>query len=163
MAKRLIPVETACPLVKSMGAIGDWLSFLIVLDACKGPQRFDEFQTNLGLTRKVLSERLRSLVACGVFETASGFRWCPSGIRPDSERTGSSHRRFRAMPIGCVRVGQTPPPDARWRRARASGLPSAHQDETLDGMGCIVQEYHGFRNAKDSGDFAFECCQVPQG
>jgi DNA-binding HxlR family transcriptional regulator len=69
MAKRLIPVETACPLVKSMGAIGDWLSFLIVLDACKGPQRFDEFQTNLGLARKVLSERLRSLVACGVFET----------------------------------------------------------------------------------------------
>jgi len=59
---------------KSMGAIGDWLSFLMVLDACKGPQRFDEFQTNHGLARKVLSERLRSLVARGVFETnpASG-------------------------------------------------------------------------------------------
>ena len=70
VTKQLIPVETACPLVKSMGAIGDWWSFLIAVDACKGPRRFDEFQTNLGVTRKVLSERLRSLVVRGVFETA---------------------------------------------------------------------------------------------
>ena len=70
MAKQLIPVETACSLVRSLGAIGDCWSFLIAVDACKGPRRFDEFQRNLGLTRKVLSARLRSLVARGVFETA---------------------------------------------------------------------------------------------
>jgi hypothetical protein len=78
MAKRLIPVETACPLVKSMGAIGDWLSFLIVLDACKGPQRFDEFQTNLGLTR----------MTC---RSASEVWWHAASSRPI---------RLSVMPIG---------------------------------------------------------------
>ena len=116
VTKRLVPVETACPLVKSMGAIGDWWSFLIAVDACKGPRRFDEFQTNLGVTRKVLSERLRSLVVRGVFETAPASGGDHREYILNSERTGSSHRCFRAMPIGCVRVGRTPAPDGRWRR-----------------------------------------------
>lgn len=53
--------------------LGDRWTFLILREAFFGTQRFNEFAQNLGLSRNILSNRLKMLVAKGVFEM------CPYG------------------------------------------------------------------------------------
>jgi DNA-binding HxlR family transcriptional regulator len=57
-----------CPVARSLDAIGDWWSLLIVRDAFDGLRRFGEFQRNLGMAKNILSARLRTLVAHGIFD-----------------------------------------------------------------------------------------------
>ena len=59
-----------CPSARSLDAIGDWWSLLIVRDAFDGMRRFGEFQKSLGVAKNILSSRLRNLVAHGILETA---------------------------------------------------------------------------------------------
>ena len=66
--KRKSLVNDACPIARTLDVIGDWWSLLIVRDAMLGTRRFSEFQTNLGVARNILSTRLKTLVAQGVFE-----------------------------------------------------------------------------------------------
>jgi DNA-binding HxlR family transcriptional regulator len=68
MAKRKSWEEAACPVARSLDAIGDWWSLLIVRDAFLGRRRFGEFQRSLGTARNILAARLRKLVAHGVLE-----------------------------------------------------------------------------------------------
>jgi DNA-binding HxlR family transcriptional regulator len=74
MAKRKSWEGAACPVARSLDAIGDWWSLLIVRDAFRGKRRFCEFQRSLGTARNILAARLRKLVAHGVLEAvpASG-------------------------------------------------------------------------------------------
>ncbi|ATL32773.1 winged helix-turn-helix transcriptional regulator [Streptomyces formicae] len=58
--------DSACPVARSVDAIGDWWSLLIVRDAFDGSRRFGEFQRSLGVAKNILTARLRSLVAGGV-------------------------------------------------------------------------------------------------
>ena len=58
--------EAVCPVARSLDAIGDWWSLLIVRDAFDGIRRFSEFQQNLGIAKGMLATRLRDLVASGV-------------------------------------------------------------------------------------------------
>ena len=51
-----------------MGLLGDRWTFLILREAFFGTQRFNEFAENLGLSRNILSDRLKALVAAGIFE-----------------------------------------------------------------------------------------------
>lgn len=62
--------EAECPVARSLDAIGDWWSLLIVRDAFDGIKRFGEFQQNLGIARGMLSTRLRDLVEAGVLDLA---------------------------------------------------------------------------------------------
>ncbi len=55
-------------MARSLDAIGDWWSLLIVRDAFDGVRRFNEFQRGLGVAKNMLSARLRALVADGVLE-----------------------------------------------------------------------------------------------
>lgn len=48
--------------------LGDTWTFLILREAFFGAQRFNEFAQNLGLSRNILSDRLKTLVAKGIFE-----------------------------------------------------------------------------------------------
>lgn len=48
--------------------LGDTWTFLILREAFFGVQRFNEFAENLGLSRNILSNRLKTLVAKGIFE-----------------------------------------------------------------------------------------------
>ncbi len=48
--------------------LGDRWTFLILREAFFGTQRFNEFANNLGLSRNILSSRLKTLVAKGIFE-----------------------------------------------------------------------------------------------
>ncbi len=58
-----------CPVARSVEAIGDRWSLLIVRDAFDGVRRFGDFQRGLGVARNILSDRLRRLVEAGILET----------------------------------------------------------------------------------------------
>ncbi|KAF0865738.1 helix-turn-helix domain-containing protein [Pseudomonas sp. LD120] len=68
MVKRTRLQDAECPVARSLDAIGDWWSLLIVRDAFDGIRRFGEFQRNLGMAKNILAARLRTLVEHGVFE-----------------------------------------------------------------------------------------------
>jgi DNA-binding HxlR family transcriptional regulator len=70
MVKRVSLWNAGCPVARSLDAIGDWWSLLIIRDAFDGKCRFGEFQIGLGISRGVLTARLRDLVDRGIFETA---------------------------------------------------------------------------------------------
>ncbi len=55
-----------CSVARAMDVIGDWWSILIVLEAMRGSCHFDQFQTNLDISKGILSKRLKSLQEHGV-------------------------------------------------------------------------------------------------
>ena len=70
MVKRTSFEGDACPIARSLEAIGDWWSLLIIREALFGVRRFGEFQSKLGMAKNILSARLRSMVDHGILETA---------------------------------------------------------------------------------------------
>ncbi|MEV0253604.1 helix-turn-helix domain-containing protein [Streptomyces sp. NPDC050732] len=61
--------DSECPVARSVDAIGDWWSLLIVRDAFDGSRRFGEFQRSLGVAKNILTARLRTLVAGGILDS----------------------------------------------------------------------------------------------
>ncbi|RDK08387.1 winged helix-turn-helix transcriptional regulator [Cupriavidus lacunae] len=61
--------QATCPVARSLDAVGDWWSLLIVRDALSGIRRFGDFQKSLGLAKNILAQRLRRLVELGIMET----------------------------------------------------------------------------------------------
>jgi DNA-binding HxlR family transcriptional regulator len=57
-----------CSVARTLDAIGDRWSLLIIRDAFYGVRRFDDFQRDLGVARNILTDRLQKLVAKGVLE-----------------------------------------------------------------------------------------------
>src|SRR3981081_4626662 len=70
MVKRTSFEGDGCPVARSLDAIGDWWSMLIIRDALLGARRFGEFQRNLGLAKNILTVRLRTLVDRGILKMA---------------------------------------------------------------------------------------------
>jgi DNA-binding HxlR family transcriptional regulator len=60
--------EMACSVARTLGAVGEQWSLLIMRDAFLGVRRFEDFQRDLGIARNILSDRLGKLVAEGVLE-----------------------------------------------------------------------------------------------
>ena len=60
--------EAACPIARSLDVVGDWWSLLIVRDALRGMRRFSEFHKSLGVSKNILTRRLRTLVEQGILE-----------------------------------------------------------------------------------------------
>ncbi|GCD40621.1 winged helix-turn-helix transcriptional regulator [Streptomyces paromomycinus] len=79
--------DSECPVARSVDAIGDWWSLLIVRDAFDGSRRFGEFQRSLGAAKNILTARLRTLVAGGILESV-----------PASD--GSAYREYVLTPKG---------------------------------------------------------------
>ena len=67
--KRKSLEDAECPVARSLEAIGDWWSLLIIRDAFDGLRRFGEFEKSLGIAKNILAARLRKLVADGIMET----------------------------------------------------------------------------------------------
>jgi DNA-binding HxlR family transcriptional regulator len=55
-----------CSVARALSVVGERWTMLILRDAFFGTRRFDQFQSNLGITRHRLSERLGKLVEQGV-------------------------------------------------------------------------------------------------
>ncbi|MBF6546780.1 winged helix-turn-helix transcriptional regulator [Nocardia brasiliensis] len=60
--------EMACSIARTLDVIGEAWSPLILRDVFVGMTRFDQLQADLGVSRKVLTERLNHLVEHGVLE-----------------------------------------------------------------------------------------------
>jgi DNA-binding HxlR family transcriptional regulator/peroxiredoxin len=60
--------EQSCAIAQAASVVGDWWSLLIVRDVARGYRRFDELVSELDIARKVLTARLRHLLAHDVLE-----------------------------------------------------------------------------------------------
>jgi DNA-binding HxlR family transcriptional regulator/peroxiredoxin len=60
--------EADCAIAQALGIVGDWWTLLVVRDIAGGITRFDGLQRELSISRKTLTERLKSLVAHGVLD-----------------------------------------------------------------------------------------------
>ena len=60
--------EEKCSLARSLAVIGDRWTLLVLREAFLKVRRFDDFQSRLGIARRVLTERLSHLVEHGVLE-----------------------------------------------------------------------------------------------
>jgi len=60
--------DADCAIAQALGVVGDWWTLLVVRDIAGGTNRFDDLQRELDVSRKTLTERLKSLVANGVVE-----------------------------------------------------------------------------------------------
>jgi DNA-binding HxlR family transcriptional regulator len=60
--------EMACSIARTLDVIGEPWSPLILRDVWVGMNRFEQIQGDLGISRKVLTERLNHLVDEGVLE-----------------------------------------------------------------------------------------------
>jgi len=58
--------EEQCSLARTVAVIGDRWTLLILRECFLRKRRFEEFQSSLGITRHLLSERLKKLVRFGV-------------------------------------------------------------------------------------------------
>jgi DNA-binding HxlR family transcriptional regulator len=67
MLDRTYPAQV-CSIARTLEAVGERWSLLIVRDAFLGVSRFSDFQRSLGIARNVLAQRLEHLVAEGILE-----------------------------------------------------------------------------------------------
>src|SRR3954451_22166065 len=58
----------ACSIARLLVVIGEPWTLLVVRDAFFGMKRFQEFEDDLGIPKKVLAERVQRLVDEGIFE-----------------------------------------------------------------------------------------------
>ncbi|MFJ6461130.1 winged helix-turn-helix transcriptional regulator [Streptomyces sp. NPDC091387] len=66
MPHRTSLADADCAIAQALDVVGDWWTLLIVRDTARGVHRFDALQHELGVSRKVLTERLRLLVEADV-------------------------------------------------------------------------------------------------
>ena len=60
--------DMACSIARTLDVIGEPWSPLILRDVSAGFTRFEQIQADLGISRKVLTERLNHLVGHGILE-----------------------------------------------------------------------------------------------
>lgn len=58
--------QQPCSLARTLAVVGDRWTLLILRDCFLGVRRFEQFQSRLGITRHVLTDRLYKLVEHGV-------------------------------------------------------------------------------------------------
>jgi DNA-binding HxlR family transcriptional regulator len=57
-----------CTIARALEVVGERWTLLVIRDAMLGIRRFEDFQSRLGVSRAVLSERLSQLVGAGILE-----------------------------------------------------------------------------------------------
>lgn len=58
-----------CAVHRTLAIVGEKWTMLLIRDCANGVHRFDDFRRHVGLSEAVLADRLRTLVANGIFET----------------------------------------------------------------------------------------------
>src|SRR3954447_327348 len=58
--------DMACSIARTLDVAGEWWTPLVLRDIWTGRNRFDEIQENLGVSRKLLTDRLETLVREGI-------------------------------------------------------------------------------------------------
>jgi DNA-binding HxlR family transcriptional regulator len=60
--------EWPCSIARTVDLTGDWWTPLVMREAFYGARRFEQFQSQLGLSRNVLAQRLERLVEEGMLK-----------------------------------------------------------------------------------------------
>jgi DNA-binding HxlR family transcriptional regulator/peroxiredoxin len=68
MARTVAGRDADCAIAQTAAVIGDWWNILIVREIGRGRVRFDGLQAELGISRKVLAERLGHLTESAVLQ-----------------------------------------------------------------------------------------------
>jgi DNA-binding HxlR family transcriptional regulator len=68
MAKSKEGPEPRCQVWRTLDIVGEKWSLLIVRNALRGQTRFSQFRDQLGVPSDILTARLNTLVAAGIFE-----------------------------------------------------------------------------------------------
>lgn len=55
-----------CSVARSLDIVGEWWTLLIVRDVFMGLHRFEQIRADLGISKKVLTDRLNTLVERGI-------------------------------------------------------------------------------------------------
>jgi DNA-binding HxlR family transcriptional regulator len=76
-----------CSVAQTLEVLGDWWTLLIIREAFAGTRRFADFQSKLGISKNILSSRLRHLLEHGVLELV------------DVGQFGTRHE-YRLTPMG---------------------------------------------------------------
>ena len=64
-----------CSIARALDVLGDWWNVLIIREALWGTCKFDEFQRHLGMSKSILSKRLKLLLEHEILlKTANGFK-----------------------------------------------------------------------------------------
>lgn len=58
-----------CSIQRTLALIGEKWTLLVIRDAANGVRRFDDFHRHVGLSERVLADRLRTLVDAGILQT----------------------------------------------------------------------------------------------
>lgn len=103
-----------CPIARTLDAVGEWWSLLIVRDALHGLTRFDEFQRSLGISSNSLTRRLAELCDAGLLTRhryqqrppRDEYRLTARGrdLQPVIEALGGWGRRHATRGRGGVRL-----------------------------------------------------------
>jgi DNA-binding HxlR family transcriptional regulator len=114
-----------CSLARSLEVVGDWWTPLILRDIYLGIDRFQDLADDLGLSRSLLTERLRRLVEGGVI-TRERY-----AERPPRDRFALTQAGQELVPILVALTAwgdrwQTPPggPPLRFRHGDHSAQPT---------------------------------------
>ncbi|SEE78944.1 winged helix-turn-helix transcriptional regulator [Streptomyces sp. Ag109_O5-10] len=67
---RMHNADETCGVAQAALVLGDWWNVLVLREVARGQVRFDALAAEIGLSRKVLTERLGGLVAQGVLRRA---------------------------------------------------------------------------------------------
>lgn len=99
-----------CSVARALDLVGDWWTLMIVRDVSLGLYRFDEIQTDLGISRNVLTDRLEMLVAGDILERRNIAR---SGTRYEYRLTDKG-RDLQPVLTALMRWGDrwNPDPDS---------------------------------------------------
>ena len=57
-----------CSVARSLEVLGDWWTLLVIREAFVGVRRFADFESNLGISKNILTARLNHLVDHGVLD-----------------------------------------------------------------------------------------------
>jgi DNA-binding HxlR family transcriptional regulator len=66
--KRTSFADMSCSIARTLELVGEWWTPLIIRDVYLGLTRFERMQRNLGVSRKVLAQRLDALIENGLLE-----------------------------------------------------------------------------------------------
>lgn len=67
LATRDVPLGDHCPISRSLEVVGTRTAMLLIREAFYGASRFDDLVLRVGVTEAVAAQRLKQLVAAGVF------------------------------------------------------------------------------------------------
>jgi DNA-binding HxlR family transcriptional regulator len=89
-----------CSLARTLEAVGDWWTLLIIRDAFLGVRRFGDFQRSLGIAKNILATRLEHLVVNGILQRGGSEK------RPVYQLTERGHALLPAM-VALMQWGDT--------------------------------------------------------